>query len=780
MKARSRATRPVLNTLLAVTASALALSLAMPALAQTAEREGDGLVLGTVTVTSQKVEEDLQDVPIAVSSVSGELLETSGTKSLENIGALVPSVTFRKGTTNANSALVMRGIGTISFSIAAEPSVSTVVDGIVLSRSGQSFIDLVDVERIEVLRGPQGTLFGKNASAGLINIVSRGGTDTPEAEVRAEYFEGNEYRLRGSVAGPLSSDRALSGRVTAFYSEFDGHIRNKFNGEHINGFEHQGLRGIVDWDLGPARYRLIADYFEADDDCCAEVTGVSRGVLDPELGFRLAGEDTRIVNHNLTTQTLDEQTSLTGTADFDVFAGHTLSLIAGWRNWQNTEIREGDFLPRPVVGAAQLHDRGFVETDQYSFEARIASPRDEALRYQAGVFIWTSENAQDFTRRVISCTSSNLPVDPNTGRTPCNIANTTLTLFPTATSRSDVTVDNMAVFGQVDLDVTDRLTLTGGLRVTQDKLDYAHTRAPGVNAATGLPATGPGISGNPAGGTIAAGGNGTNTSSGSSDNDNISGRLVAAYDVTEDMRVYASYTRGYKGPAFNVFFNHTAPTNAVPIDEETSDSYEVGLKSRLFNDRAEVNIALFDVTYDGFQANNFVLLNNAVVTNLTNAGQVASQGFEVDVTALLAEGLTARSSVAYADAKVEKFNPNPLTNAPDARNGTRLPLAPEWSWNAGLDYETRFLQYPVYASTAYSFTGDQFSDLGQGGPLESYGIWNASLGLSDPDDRYRLTFVVRNILDESYVLLNTSNGQRLHIPRDADRYVGVTLRARVR
>jgi len=763
---------------LAATTSLMALAFSLPAMAQEAEADS-GLVLGSVTVTAQKVEENLQTVPIAVTSVPGGLLESSGTTSLERIGDLVPSVTFRKGTTNANSALVMRGVGTISFSIAAEPSVSTVVDGIVLSRSGQSFIDLVDVDRIEVLRGPQGSLFGKNASAGLINIVSRGGASAPEGELSAAYFEGDEYRLRAAVAGPLSADGSLTGRVTGFYSEFDGNIRNKFDADMINGFQHQGLRGILDYDAGAGRYRLIADYFTADDDCCAEVTGVSRGVLDPELGFTLAGEDTRIVNHNLVTESLDDQMSLTASADWDVFGNHTFSLVSGWRKWENTEIREGDFLPRAVVGTAQLHDVGLVETDQYSVEARLTSPQDQALRYQAGAFVWRSENAQDFTREVVSCASSTLPVDPATGRRPCNLANTANTLFPTATSRSDVTVDNMALFGQADYDLTEKVTLTAGLRFTQDELEYTHTRAPGINAATGLAATGPGVSGNPAGGTLLGGGNGTNTSRGDSSNDNISGKLVAAYQATDTMMLYGSYTRGYKGPAFNVFFNHTAPTNAVPIDEETSDSFEIGFKSRFAADRVQLNAALFNATFDGFQANNFVLLNGAVVTNLTNAGQVETQGFEADLIALVSEGLTARAGVAYADATVTEFNPNPLTNAPDARNGTRLPLAPEWSWSAGLDYEREVMARPVYFSTNYAYTGDQFSDLGEGGPLESYGVLNASLGVSDPDDRYRLTFHVRNLLDESYVLLNTSAGQRLHIPRDADRYVGVTLRAKL-
>ncbi len=762
----ARATR----FLLGMGASAVALGCAMPAMAQVQE----------IVVTAQKVEENVQDVPIAITAITGDRLADTGTTSLENIGDLVPSVTFRKGTTSANSAIIMRGVGTITFSVAAEPSVSTVVDGVVLSRSGQAFSDLLDIERLEVLRGPQGTLFGKNASAGLVSIISKGGTDTLEADLRAEYFEGDEYRLRTSISGPLSGD--WSGRITGFYGGYDGNIRNIFYNEDVNGYEHYGARGIVDYNGDKARLRLIADYFRANDDCCADVTGASRGaVLDAELGFPVAlGTDQRTVNHNLITETKDKQWSLTSNLDLDVSDTHTLSVILGYRKWQNTEIREGDFLPRAIVGTAQLHDNGFVETGQYSAEVRLASDPSEAFFYQVGAFYWHSDNKQDFTRRDIVCASSTLPVAPS-GARPCNLSNTANTTFPTATSASDVNSTNFALFGQSTYRFTDQLSVTGGLRWTRDELDYTHIRAPGVNATTGLPLSGPGVSGNPAGGTIASGGNGTNTSAGSSTNDNISGKASIQFEPSEDFLFYGSYTRGYKGPAFNVFFNHTAPNNAVPIDEETSDAFEIGMKSQFWDRRIQLNTALFQATYDGFQANNFILLNGTTITNLTNAGTVRTKGFEVDAVVAPVDGLTLRGSVAYADAKVRKFNPNPITGAADARNGTRLPLAPEWSWNVGADYETEVgSALKVYASTSYSYTGSQFSDLGEGGPLDSYGIWNASLGIGTADDLYRLTLHARNITDESYALLNVGNGQRYQIPRDADRYFGVTLSAKIR
>ncbi|WP_336985708.1 TonB-dependent receptor [Altererythrobacter aquiaggeris] len=769
---RNRAVRA-----LAMSTSAFGLLASTAATAQDADEARDGGI-EVIVVTAQKVAEDVQDVPISITAVTADRLEQTGTTSLEGLTQLVPSVTFRKGTTSANSAIVMRGVGTITFSIAAEPSVSTVVDGVVLSRSGQAFMDLVDAERLEVLRGPQGTLFGKNASAGLVNIVSKGGTDEFEGTVRADLFEGDEYRLRGSFSGPLGAN--LSGRVTGFYGSYDGNIRNIATGEDVNGYEHYGARGLLDYDGGGARLRFIADYFKADDDCCADVTTVSRGAtLDAELGLPggvAQGLDQRFVNHNLVTRTKDNQWSLTASGDFDVFEGHTLSLIAGYRNWENREIREGDFLPRAIVGTAQLHDEGTVETQQYSLEARLASDQAKPFFYQVGAFYWKSDNQQMFTRRDITCASSTSAIDPVSGARPCNVADTVNTLFPTATSDSDVDSNNFALFGQATYRFSEMFSLTGGLRYTWDDLDFVHIRAPGVNATTGLPATGPGVSGNPAGGTIAAGGNGTNTSAGSSSNGNLSGKAVLQFTPTDDVMLYGSFTRGYKGPAFNVFFNHTAPTNAIPIDEEISDAFEIGLKSQFADNRVQINLAAFSAEYDGFQANNFVLLNGATVTNLTNAGKVKTEGFEADLLVVPVDGLTLRSSAAYADARVVAFN-RVGANQPPVADGTQLPLAPKFVYTLGAGYETDLGPVMLYVDTDFRHVSRQFSDLNEVGLIEPYAMWNASIGVSDPADKYRLTFVVRNLTDERYALLNIGNGQRLQIPRDADRYAGVSLRA---
>ncbi|MGL4543107.1 MAG: TonB-dependent receptor plug domain-containing protein, partial [Polymorphobacter sp.] len=223
------------STMLAGTAL-LALT-AMPALAQDtvatapatvaaqdAQETADANDPDAIIVTAQKRAQKLQDVPVAVSIVSGDQIRALGGVNLENVQYLVPSLNFRKSGTSLNQALFLRGVGTINFSIAAEPSVGVVLDGVVLSRAGEGFGDLYDIERIEALPGPQGTLFGKNASAGVVQIISQRPTRELSGYVEGSYFSENEWRTRATINIPVS-EKILT-RFTGFYGDYDGNIEN--------------------------------------------------------------------------------------------------------------------------------------------------------------------------------------------------------------------------------------------------------------------------------------------------------------------------------------------------------------------------------------------------------------------------------------------------------------------------------------------------------------------------------------------------------------------------
>ena len=727
----------------------------------------------TIVVTSQKRSEDLQTVPAAVTVISTKDINESYSYTLENLQMLVPTLTFRKGTTTRNSALTLRGVGTISFSIAAEPSVSTVVDGVVMARSGQAFTDLYDLAQIEVLRGPQGTLFGKNASAGVINITTLGGTDELESIVSATAFEGEEYRLKASVSGPLGE--YVKGRLTGFYGTFSGNITNVFDDSQINGYNRYGARGIIEIQPTPdLKFKIITDYYKGNDDCCAEITGVSTngddGIdRDALRGIELRGIDTREVNHNLVTRTIDETAGISLTAD--AFLGeHLLTGIFAFRRWENTEIREGDFLPQvfflnPDAGIIQLHDIGTQTFDQYSAEIRLTSPTGKFFEYIAGLYLWRSEAERSFTREDIVCTDSTAPPDDTVGARPCFPGVSTLQ-FPSSTADMTSGFTNIGVFGQGTLNFTDSFRLLAGARYIYDLVEFTHQR-PGADP------SGPGVRADP------------NDLEDSTDNNNVAAKVALQYDILEDFMIYGSYARGYKGPAYNVFYNMT-PNNRLPIDPETSNAGEIGLRMAFLNRKLIFNATGFYALYNNFQANNFVVIEGATTTTLTNAGDVQTGGAELDFSVFPVKWLRLNGGFAYTKATIVEFKTNPDAPAEEAndREGDVLPLAPEFklALNADVNFPIDFGAFAVAATlrTQFSYTTKQFSDIGNAtsgpqGLIDPYALWHASFGIADPDLQHRLTFIVRNILDESFVSLNTGNGARLHIPRDADRYFGVNF-----
>jgi len=738
-------------------------------------QDSGGILLEEIIVTAQKRVQNLQEVPASISVLSSADLESRPAANIEGLQALVPTLNFRKGGTSLNSSLFLRGVGTINFSVAAEPSVAFVLDGVVLARAGEAFGDLYDIERIEVLRGPQGTLFGKNSSAGVVNVVSKKPAKTFGGQVDLSVYEGGEYKSKVSVNVPLSE--TVRSRITAFTGTYRGNITNLYTPSpnakptKINGYDRKGIRGILEWDASEdLALTFIADYRESSDDCCGEVigtapTGATAAALSGLLsGVDLKGDATREVRNDLVTQTDEESWGASMQADYDV-GDHTLTAITAFRRWDNREIREGDWLDRAAAyvgnGFAQLHDDGPQESKTFSQELRLTSPGGERFEYVAGLYYYYAEADRSFRRDVRSCTASTLALDA-TGQRPCATgASTYAQDFSVATFGSEI--ENMAAFVNGTFRVTDQFSLIGGLRYTQDDLSYYHMRVPARTA--GLP----GIR------TDA-----TNLT-GKTDKDNLSGKAGVQYQANDDLMLYASYTRGYKGPAYNVFFNMTSAQQNV-IAAETVDAYELGTKTEWFDRRLTVNLSGFYAAYDNFQANSFDVLNGVVITRLTNAGEISTKGLEVDWRLQASEGLSLSGGVAYTDAQIEKFRDN--TGAlSSARKGEQLALAPKWKATAALDYViAEKLPVDVYFNARYSTTSSQYSDLGVNPllRLDGYSTVDASIGFADSDDRYRLTFYVNNLFDESFASLITTGGPggslRYLIPREADRFYGVSAR----
>ena len=791
--------KSMLRTSSALPLAALAMvAFAGPAYAQDTANEDENAP-GEIVVTAQKRSENVQEVPVAVSVLSGERLAEASRPSIESASQMVPSLNFLKSGTTLNQTIFLRGAGTATFSIAGEPSVSTVVDGVVYSRSGEAFSDMVDVAQMEVLRGPQGTLFGKNASAGVINIT----TQMPKMEfggnLEASYFDRNEFRLKGAVNLPLGQD--LAARLTAFYGEYDGNIRNTTTNEWVNGYKHWGVRGQFLYEPSDdLRLYLAADYYKNDDDCCADIiaTGPLTGAGAPttSLGFLALpaplGADTRTVAQNLVTATKEEGWGVSFQGDF-ALGEHTLTSITAYRGWDNTEIRDGDWLDRAYVGFAQLHDSGPQTSNTFTQELRLTSPADQTLSYVLGAFFSRAESERTFTRNVIQCTAA--VGAPTTSLVPCGSTFANASTTPSGSATFGSTFKNIAVFGQATYKLSDTARFIAGLRYTHDNLSVFHSRR--------SPLTGPGIQPNfdqgvyneyvrllglgtapgAAATAAAALSNGVPWTSETS-NDNLSGKAAFQFDLNDDTMAYVSYARGYKGPAYNVFFNLTG-TGTNVIEPETSNSIEIGMKNTLLDGALTFNIAAYYARYKNFQANNPDLVAGVVVTRFTNAGTISTKGIEMDLAWRLGRNTNLSAGLSINDAHVVNFKA-PL-GAASIPAGTKLGFAPVWKGSMALDHTIETGGFAnVALGASMNFQSSQLSLFAadavqrQLGAIPAYALVNAQIGLVDPDDKWKLSFVVRNLFDKAYAaaIINggVSGSYRYQIPRDADRYWGVTGR----
>ena len=737
--AASRGTHPwpgVPRSPLALSILLAALGSAVSPLALAAQAEEQATTLGTVTVTATRREASLQEVPVAVSVVDGEQLERDNRNNVSAIVQQVPTLNYRAGASNKDTSLFVRGVGTISTSPGVEPTVATVIDGVVLGRPGQSTLDLLDLERIEVLRGPQGTLFGKNASAGVLNVVSKGISEETRGYVDYSHFGGgNENRLRFGIGGRLTD--TLKGSLSTLLGKYDGNVENVANGHDVNGYDRKGVRGKLEFEPSDdLKITLIGDYSDGRDTLPSGViTSTSSTAFASALRPVSPSDHNRKINSDYKTYVDDINTGLSGQVDWKL-GDFTLTSITAWRGWDNTQYQDGDRSAQlPLVAS---HDKGEVDYNQYSQELRLTSPKGQFNEYVLGLFYMHGKSEETYQRRSVNASVA------NNGRADYSVTN-----------------DSFAVFGENTFNFTDDLRGILGLRWTHDDLEYDHRRV----SSSATPVTGIQPS---------------TASKGSVDEDGFSGRVGLQYDFSHDLMGYATYSRGYKGPAYNVFFN-MQPRDTQALKPETSDSYEIGLKATALNKRLTANLAVFHTDYDDYQANFFDTVANQVVTRLINAGSVKTQGVELDASFQATRQLKLSAALAYTKARVDHFNCPAGAAANCDIDGGRLPFTPDWKSYVRADYSIPLNNgLDLELSTDYSWQDEvQFSlDQNQNTIQGAYGIWNASIALADYNDGWRVALLGKNLADKSYAQALATGGNYVYraVPRDDQRYFGVQLR----
>ncbi len=792
--------------LFATTATAsLTLGIAAPAFAQAAPSnqpvqtatQADaptppeaGVETGDIIVTAQKRSERLQDVPLAVTALSGDQLANSQVSGTSGIAALVPSLTFTQSTSDLNNNVRIRGVGTSLFNTGLESAVSFVVDGVVLSRQGQGFQDLIDVDRVEVLRGPQGTLFGKNATAGVINVVTKRPSKALEGVAEATIAEMGEYRVRGSVSGPLTQD--LGARLTGYYTNDRGWLYDAGRDRHVNGNETFGVRGKLEWDAtANLNLLLTADYRKSDSDCCQPIPyQTTSPVLAALRAPVVASPENRTVVSDQGTFSNTRQGGVSLEAGLDL-GGPSLTWITAWRQWKFANNVDVDGFIDPVPVSVPFGNGyfgingGTVDIKQFTQEVRLTSPSNVPVEYTLGLFYFHLDLDRDFTRRTGGCITN-----PVAFGQPCPTY-----FFSSGSSASTGQTDNYAVFGQLQWHVTDRLSAIGGFRLQRETVSYVGSR-------NGLPS----FNGDRA--LFAA-----NAGSGSVSDTNLSGKAGLQYEFSRRAQVYGTWSRGYKGQGYDLELTANFASQR-PVRPETVNAYELGFKGQSPDGRFSLNTALFYAKYHDLQIQSTIAPNVSVPTN---AGSSVSKGVEVEFTARPVAGLSFNGGVTYLDATYDadriacalpaQANPvvlaarqaEPYNQCYRNSNGTlqnlqdvRLPNAPRWRGNVSVRYDqdipgtalAGFVQVTGNAQTAVGFSFEQDQALRQRG----YATVDLSIGARTQDDRYQLTLFVRNLTDKAYalglqrdnIITNAANpGNLLYFTaKESSRYAGATFRAK--
>ncbi|KAF1046988.1 TonB-dependent receptor [Xylophilus sp.] len=627
-------------TIFPAPARLLPLGLALAAAWPAAQAQSQGAVptqaeqtttLDTIKVTARRREESAQDVPAPISTLGGNELEAGRTYQVQDLQQLVPSL-------NANfvharqSSLAIRGIGNNLANEGLEGSVGVYVDNVYLGRPGAAVFDLLDLEQIDVLRGPQGTLFGKNTTAGVLNITTRKPTFEPDNTIEVSAGNRGYYQLRAAFSGPLSE--TLAGRLSLSKTHDDGWIKNINDGRRLDSIDRDGIRGQLLWQPhGRFSLRLIGEYNSSDD---TQGASVITGLGPVKAGYRtlsqaaaLAGAAPLVSDWRAYQTTLDgppssatRQTGLSAEAEWKLPSGHTLTSISALRNWKFNPHNDVD-----LSTASAVADLGYtVESRQASQKLRLASPTGGAFDYVVGGY-WFWQDVKN-TYTTIGGSQADLFLLPTTVPLGYGFLNGI-----DSQSHGAVRTNSIALFGQGNWHIDPRWDITTGLRGTYEekKAQVSRDAPTGGSVLPTFPAPYAALNAIRPGQYAA-------WSSGplSQDNFGPSALLGTSYKLQPEVLAYASLSHGEKSGGFNVNGVGSGPSlgvNSLVVGPERANNLELGIKSTLWDRKLLLNANAYYARVSGYQAVALVTPAGTTVPVqvLSNVGEIESKGFEWQV-----------------------------------------------------------------------------------------------------------------------------------------------------
>jgi iron complex outermembrane receptor protein len=740
----------------------------LPATASDLPNNND--VLQTVTVESRRRSEDAQQVPTAMSVLGAQTLEEQRLYRLQDLQQAMPSVNVAFMHAR-QSSLSIRGLGNNPASDGLEGSAGIYLDNVYLGRPGMAVFDLLDVEQIELLRGPQGTLFGKNTTAGVLNITTRRPSSTPQGSFASSVGEDGYSQNQASFSGPLND--TLSGRIAAYKTYENGYVKNEFDGHTLGGGVRQGVRGQLlfqpndDFNL-----RWLADYHEEDSSAGTRslfstgptINGFNRyEQRAAAVGATLV--DGRRVNLDADQNVTVFQGGTSLEANWNLRNDYTLTSISAYRWW--------DFTPRndDELNVDVMHNVGQSARDkQYSQEIRLASPVGEHFDYVLGAYYFR----QEMSNKVFTDYG---PLADTWNGTPQGALNNV-----TSVGHGDVDTDSFATFAQGTWHLTPVLDFSLGVRGTYERKLAQVTR----NAPLG----GAGVSG--AAAAARAGRSGAYDSGDLSLYSFSPSALASlAWHVSDEVLAYASLSHGEKSGGVNlsVASAPVAGADSLLIGSERANDAELGIKTTLLDQRLLLNANLFWTVVHGYQTNAYDDVN--LTSYLTNAGTVRSRGLELDSSWRPISGLTINVNGSFNDVRYLSYDEAPCPaevalrpGAPAAcdLSGHAVVGASKWIFNSNASYQWNLqngLQPYVNGSYAWRSHAVGTVDDSREAQLPGYGLVNLSSGVRGDwgKGQWDVSLWLKNAFDKTYytTLWNSPNGAYTGV-LGTPRTVGMTAR----
>lgn len=654
-------------------------------------QEAPTYVIEEIVVTARKRVENLQEVPDSITAFNERMIEERRINRISDAMLVTPGVHMVSDQDAGTNIITVRGIGT-NRNLPA--SVAFVVDGVILPDSDAFTADLSDIERIEVLKGPQGGLYGRNAIAGAINLTTRRPTEKFSSDAKLGFSSGDTMDLFGAVSGPIAGDRLL-GRLAINHHDTEGRITNTFTGDKLDHDENTRVSGRLIWS---ATDRLTLDlrgsFYDQDSGALwfstFDVLGTTGGRITEEMAEINPNQD----DPGFTDRTI---TDVALVAEYETDAGTITSITA----YDDIDLLFGEDLDAtPIVAITETRqDR---QTRGISQELRFSSPSSQRFRYIVGGYYQRTDRDLDTRASIDYCFFFGIVCGD---AEPFELSGIRV---PTQLNMLSGEFNQQAVFAQGSYDLTEALELTVALRYDRDKREQLDRLTSRTDEATFS---------------------------------DFQPKVSLAWNATDDVMLYVTAAEGYKSGAFNP---PPSPTQTFPlvVKQEGTTGFEVGMKSSWLDDRLQANIAAYHTDYEDIQVFRLDLQTGGQVA--INADEARIQGIELELTARPAPGFELTAAYGYTDAEFTDFD------GTGAFDGNRLPNTPEYTFNAAARYEHALVNdFTLVTRLDYHLTGSIYFADENVGYQPAYRTVDAQIGLQK--GRWSLTLWGENLFDEHYV-----------------------------